>query len=271
MDAVSTRLDTLREQTRDEPWRMDLVGRPQKIIDAVLLTRAVSGHTDPDTAIPAAVDTRQSYHQMWDQCRELLEHTEQVPVIPADQPTPATGTDPAHRTAGVPFGTPDPAMTPAPPPTAPACHDRVICLIHQPPPRLEPPMLSDLFNDIFDADPVPTFLVWGPWAWTGMVVLLVVFSALAWLVTGAVTRESSSVRTAIAVTLNFFNGLFIHAVMRHLEQRWAVYLLAVVAFVLACWLLASLEASFGGMSWCWDRWPFPSSSTVWPVTSRTYP
>ncbi|MDR7375206.1 hypothetical protein J2X28_002205 [Kocuria rhizophila] len=107
-------------------------------------------------------------------------------------------------------------------------------------------MLSDLFNDIFDADPVPTFLVWGPWAWTGMVVLLVVFSALAWLVTGAVTRESSSVRTAIAVTLNFFNGLFIHAVMRHLEQRWAVYLLAVVAFVLACWLLASLEASFGG-------------------------
>lgn len=107
-------------------------------------------------------------------------------------------------------------------------------------------MLSNLFSDIFDADPVPTFLVWGPWAWTGMVVLLVVFSALAWLVTGAVTRESSSVGTAIAVTFNFFNGLFIHAVMRHLEQRWEVYLLAVAAFVLACWLLASLEASFRG-------------------------
>lgn len=107
-------------------------------------------------------------------------------------------------------------------------------------------MLNDLFSDIFAADPVPTFLVWGPWAWTGMVVLLVVFSALAWLVTGAVTRESSSVGTAIAVTLNFFNGLFIHAVMRHLEQRWEVYLLSVAAFVLACWLLASLEASFWG-------------------------
>lgn len=120
LGAVSTRLDTLREQTRDEPWRMDLVGRPQKIIDAVLLTRAVSGHTDPDTAIPAAVDPRQSYHQMWDQCRELLEHTEQVPVIPADQPTPASGTDPAHRTGGVPFGTPDPATTPHTPADGPS-------------------------------------------------------------------------------------------------------------------------------------------------------
>lgn len=26
-------------------------------------------------------------------------------------------------------------------------------------------MLNDLFSDIFAADPVPTFLVWGPWAW----------------------------------------------------------------------------------------------------------
>lgn len=107
-------------------------------------------------------------------------------------------------------------------------------------------MLSNLFNDIFDADPVPTFLVWGPWAWTGMIVLLVVASAVAWLGTAVATKESSSGGTVVAVSLNLLNGLVIHAVMRHLEQRWAVYLLAVVAFVLACWLLVSLGASFWG-------------------------
>lgn len=103
-----------------------------------------------------------------------------------------------------------------------------------------------MLNDFFNADPVPTFLVWGPWAWAGMILLLLVVSAVSWLLTAVATERTDSSGTMIAVVLNVTNGLLTHNVMRHLAERWAVYLLAAVAVVIAFWLLAALRGQFWG-------------------------